>query len=248
MQIKNKTKLLISIIGLILLTSTVVSAKNFYASGATKKKQITLTFDDGPGPMTPQFLDLLDKYQVKATFFMLGELVEFRGSMAKDVANRGHEIGSHTMTHKNYLARMKQIMKETGETKDHRPRATSMAKKELLADMTKSHKVIEEAIGHKIRFCRMPHGVDGPWVRETAEQAGFTLVNWTYGADWTTASAEELIPSYVKAIQPGAIFLLHDGGTKREKTLKITEELIKAAKEKGYEIVPLAEILNLKDK
>jgi len=220
--------------------------KVFYYEGPKTEKQIALTFDDGPGPHTQEFLDLLDRYKVKATFFMLGELAEFRGSVAKEVLTRGHEVGNHTFNHKNYLKELKDQIRQSNETKENHPHATAVVKKELLEDMNKSRAVIEKAIGKKLTICRMPHGVDATWVHEVARDAGFILVNWTYGADWTKASAEELIPSYIKAIRPGAILLLHDGGNKREKTLQITEAVIKAAQEKGYKMVTVTELLKLK--
>lgn len=229
--------------GLFSVSSAFGVEKVFYSSLPSNEKIIALTFDDGPGPQTREFLDLLDREQVKATFFFLGELVQFRGAMAKEALDRGHEVASHTYYHTNYNQKLKKKMADFHETKENRPKSISETKKDLAIDMEKTRLVIEKAISKPIKFCRMPYGIDGPWIHEVAKEKGFILVNWTYGADWTPSSAEQLIPSYIKAIQPGAILLLHDGGVKREKTLKITEAVIKAAKEKGFRFVTVRELL-----
>ena len=96
-------------------------------------------------------------------------------------------------------------------------------------------------------YLRMPHGIDGPWVHEAAKEAGFILVNWTYGADWTSPPPDPIASlknSYVKALQPGTIYLIHDGWPKSEKSLAVTEAILIAAKEKGFELVTVGELLN----
>jgi peptidoglycan-N-acetylglucosamine deacetylase len=182
---------------------------------------------------------------VKVTFFMLGELVKTQPALAKKVKEAGHEVGSHTYTHKNYKSRLKELIQKFGESRERHPKAEQEVRQELLSAMRKAKSVTESAIGSKIYLCRMPHGIDAPWVRETGHEAGLVLVNWTYGADWTYASPGDLIKSYTNAIRPGAILLLHDGGVKREKTIAITEAVIKAAREKGYSIVPVGQLLGI---
>jgi peptidoglycan/xylan/chitin deacetylase (PgdA/CDA1 family) len=206
---------------------------SFVTRGPTTTKKIALTFDDGPGPQTQKFLDLLDRYQVKATFFMLSEQVGYKKATARMVVDRGHEPASHTTRHKNYaqVAKAKSIPE---------------AKAELVADIKESRTTIEEATGSTLQILRMPHGIDRPWIKEAAKETGFILVNWTYGADWLSTPEDQLEKSYINAIEPGAIFLFHDGGSKRDKSLKLTEAVIKAAQEQGYQIVPVGELLGIK--
>ena len=228
---------ILSLAFLLLLNSLLFAAPQpgqLVTSGSSTEKKLALSFDDGPGPWTERFLDLLDQYKVKATFFMEAEQVGYRSKLAKMVAERGHEIGNHTLKHINYLKR----------SKDER-RSITEVKAELLEDMNKSRAIIERATEIKLKICRMPHGVDRPWVREVAKEAGFVLVNWTYGADWTQTSDEELEKSYVKAIQPGAILLFHDGGKNREKSLRLTAAVLKAAQEKGYKLTTVGELVGI---
>jgi peptidoglycan/xylan/chitin deacetylase (PgdA/CDA1 family) len=64
--------------------------------------QLALTFDDGPNPaITPKLLDLLDRFQVKATFFVIGRFVRQCGALTKEIAERGHLLANHTETHPN---------------------------------------------------------------------------------------------------------------------------------------------------
>jgi peptidoglycan/xylan/chitin deacetylase (PgdA/CDA1 family) len=167
----------------------------------------------------------------------LSNKVKNHPEVAKMVLARGHEIGDHTIRHDNY----KLVMREMKE-KDPQNGAAK-AQQVLVDDMKKSRAVIETALGVKLRFLRMPYGIDGGWVHDAAREAGFVLVNWTWGADWDKDSAEQLIPGYVKALKPGAIILLHDGWPKSDKSLAITEAVLKAAKEKGYEVVTVGQLL-----
>ena len=220
---------------------------DFYTRGSTSAKKIALTFDDGPGPYTDQFLALLDKYQVKATFFVLGELVQYKPASIKEIVAKGHELADHTYNHTNYKNRYKEILAGMKEKGLGEKEAIAAVKGEVLASMRKSKAQIEKYSGVKPVFCRMPHGVDRPWISEAARENGYVLINWTYGADWNAGTAEELLPGYLKAINPGAIFLFHDGGRGRAKSLVITEAVIKAALEQGYEIIPVGQLLSSKN-
>ncbi len=214
---------------------------DFLTQGPTKEKKIALTFDDGPGPNTEKFLDLLDRYQVKATFFVLGEQSRLRPSMLKKISAQGHEIANHTMTHMNYNKRYKARLQEVGNA----DKAAELAKDDLVKDIRDSQRIIEKTGGQKLKIMRMPHGIDKPWIKQAAKETGFVLVNWTYGTDWNSTGAETDIPGYVKAIRPGAVILLHDGWPKSDKSLAITEAVIKAAKEKGFAIVTAGELLGI---
>lgn len=213
--------------------------------GPTTQKRIALTFDDGPGPETPKFLALTEKHRIHATFFVLGELVALRGALLKQIHQAGHEIASHTYNHVNYSAHYKAILAKVTARGGKQSEAETQAKQDLIADMRKTQALIDKTAGLKVKYCRMPNGIDRPWVRAAAKEAGVTLVNWTYGADWNSGSASTLLPGYLGALRPGAILLMHDGGSHRAKTLTIAEAVIKAAREKGLEMVTVSELLKV---
>jgi peptidoglycan/xylan/chitin deacetylase (PgdA/CDA1 family) len=240
-----KRSLFFLLIALPVISSAGLKPGDFVTSGPAHEKKIALTFDDGPGPNTEKFLELLKKYNAKATFFMLGDQARIRPDVAKHVAADGHEIANHTMTHMDYNKRYKYRLKENGGDKD---KATVKVKQDLLIDMKGSRAIIEKIIGQQMKLLRMPHGIDRPWIKDVARQAGFILVNWTYGADWSSPPpnpTESLKKSYVKAMRPGCIYLIHDGWPKSDKSLAVTEAILIAAKEKGYTVVPVGELLGL---
>ncbi len=222
---------------------------DFVAQGPPNSKRISLTFDDGPGPNTEKFLELLRRHGVKGTFFVLGEQARIRPLATKHIAEEGHEIGSHTMTHMNYLKRQKELLKKAGGDENNKELAVVEVRQELIDDMNKSRDIIEKITGTRLYLLRMPHGIDRPWVKQAAKSAGFILVNWTYGADWVASpndSVDDLRKSYTQAIKPGAILLIHDGWPQSDKSLAVTEVIIKTARAKGYEVVPVGELIGLK--
>ena len=216
-----------------------VEPGRLYTHGPAGAKRIALTFDDGPGPETPKLLDLLDRHGVKATFFLTGEMVSKWASVARDTARRGHELGSHTFNHRNYLQHYRALAAERKAAGE----AETQARRDLVADMRRTHALIQKETSVGVTLCRMPHGIDRPWVRESARAAGHALVNWTHGADWQQGSVGELLPGYLKALRPGAIFLFHDGGRNRSKSFDLAEAVIHEARKRGFEIVTVGELL-----
>ncbi len=208
-----------------------MEAGTFASDGKSDRPQIALTFDDGPGgEFTTKILDVLDQYQVKATFFMNGDQVEMRPNIAKEVQKRGHEIGDHTYSHMNFYAYLKK--NGIGNTRE-----------KIRSEIKKSKNIIEKTTGVVIKTCRMPHGFNKRWVKEIAEEYGYTLVNWSFGEDWLNIPQEKMASDYLKHVRPGTIFLFHDGGKKREKTVAILPLIIKEARKKNLSIVTVAELL-----
>jgi peptidoglycan/xylan/chitin deacetylase (PgdA/CDA1 family) len=212
---------------------------DFVTHGPTTAKVVALSFDDGPGPFTPQVLDILKENGIHATFFMLGEQVRFFTPYAKRVRDEGHEIGNHTYSHDNFYTY----------------KASDPVTK-LKAQIELSRQVIHDATGVTTTLCRMPYGYNKPWARRLLGKEGFTIVNWTFGCDWIketlmykgikmTPEGKRL--AYIKAIHPGAIFLMHDGGIKRESTIYALKGLVAELKKQGYQIVPVGELIGVKD-
>ncbi len=206
------------------------AAGKFFASGDVKKAEFALTFDDGPGYITEDLLKLLEKRGVKASFFMLGASARAYPDRARKVAQAGHLICNHTDTHL--------LWKNVEKKPDHE----AILRKEL----EKAAASIEKAAGVRTTVLRMPNGYNKPWARQEAAKLGYTLVNWTYGSDWTKTPEEKMTAEYLRAVQPGAILLLHDGGGKvKEKNLRIVERILDEAAKKGLKAVRLDVLLGL---
>lgn len=209
-----------------------------YTRGSTDQKTLAISFDDGPGPETPKLLEILDRYHVKATFFVLGEAAQTRQDTLRDINQRGHEIASHTTSHINYAQHLKKLSASQPASS-----AESKATRDLVADMQKTHQTITKITGTPPALCRMPHGIDRPWIKTAAREMGYALVNWTYGADWQPDPASKLLPGYLNAVRPGAILLFHDGGRNRSKSFELAEAVIRHAQKEGYSIVPVGQLL-----
>lgn len=205
-------------------------AGKFFASGDPEKAEFALTFDDGPGYITEDLLMLLEKHGVKASFFMVGNYVRLYPDRAKKVAAAGHLVCNHTDTHL--------FWPKAGRSPDHK----AVLKKEL----ERAEAAIEKAAGVRATVLRMPNGYDKPWVREVAGGLGYAIVNWTYGSDWTKLSEEKMTAEYLRAVKPGAVLLLHDGGGKAKvKNLRIVEAILAEARKKGLKPVRLDDLLGL---
>lgn len=202
----------------------------FYFQGPATEKVIALTFDDGPGPFTPKILDFLKQHHIRATFFMEGDQVALYAAIAKQVADAGHEIANHTYTHTNF---------NTPKTAD---------RGRFIKELDDTEAVIFKATGRRTRIVRMPHGAYGKhnraWLLPALKEKGYALVHWTFGRDWfLKKSPEQMAGEYIQNARPGAIFLFHDGGRRREKTLAALQILIPALEQQGYRFVAAEDLL-----
>ena len=220
-------KYLISFLVVFLISTNSAYCDNFYTQGSALKKQMAITFDDGPGPHTKEVLEMLKANGVKATFFMEGQLVKIRPNIAQMVIANGHEVGSHLYDHPNFY-KMKGV--------ENKPKLD----KQILLSENAFLK-----IGYKPSLVRMPYGFENTWVKELLKEKGYSLVNWTFGCDWVKIEKSKLAQAYVKNVKAGAILLFHDGGNNRERTIYAVEMVIAEAKKKNLELVTISQLLNL---
>ncbi|GHT59322.1 polysaccharide deacetylase [Endomicrobiia bacterium] len=224
----GKMKKIIILMFLLFPVECFSQIKTFYAEGSKDIKKVSLTFDDGPGKATKKILEILKENNIKATFFMLGVRVQNDPEGAKAVLASGHEIANHTYTHTNFYA-------YKGENK------AIQIEKELL----QGEKIIKDVLDVKPVLVRFPHGYAKPDAVTIAKNNGYSVINWSFGADWENMSAEEMHAKYRKAIKNGAIFLMHDL-LKNDRVLSFLGVFISEIKKEGYEIVTVSELLNLK--
>lgn len=135
--------------------------------------KLAITFDDGPNPaVTPKLLDLFDKYNARATFFVIGKFVREVPGLLQEAVARGHSIGNHTETHPNLFLRHKSAIRE---------------------ELERCNNAIGEAVGATPRWFRPPFGLRNPWVLPAANRLGMRGVMWTLiPGDWSAPSSEWL--------------------------------------------------------
>ena len=210
-------------------------------------KQIALTFDDGPNPaITPQLLALLDRHNVRATFFLVGRFVHACPELAREIAARGHVIGNHTETHPN-LALASTLRVEDELTRCEESIASAL-----------SRAGVENATP---RWLRPPFGYRFPHVWRAARHAGLRgIVTWSLTAyDWKPQPPERLIARLARiteraehagktpSIASGEIVLLHDGdyrglGADRAHVLAALEHWLPRWQDTGFEFVTIDEV------
>jgi peptidoglycan/xylan/chitin deacetylase (PgdA/CDA1 family) len=197
--------------------------------GGSNPNQVALTYDDGPNDAaTDQLLDILARYNTRATFFMMGAFVRQRPDIARRVHAAGHLIGNHTDTHP-WLSFQ----------------SASVIRNELRA----CNEALEDTLGIPIHYLRPPHGARRPEVFRVAAELGLKLVQWnTMGWDWEPIGPERIYAridnGLLRARQrhTGANILLHDGGhtamgANRIDTLKVTERLLDRFAHEGIQTV-----------
>ncbi|GBC98430.1 Peptidoglycan-N-acetylglucosamine deacetylase [bacterium HR17] len=190
-------------------------------------KVVALTFDDGPHPIfTPQILDILKGYGVRATFFLIGERAERYPELARRIVAEGHEIGNHTYSHPADL-----------------PRRDWEA---IRQEIAKGAEAIERVTGVRPKLFRPPRGYLNYRVHTAAQLEGLTVVLWTVSADHHDAPTPEAMAQRVlKAVHPGAIILMHDGRVPiRWKDVKALPLILDRLRRCGYRFVTVSELLS----
>jgi len=188
-------------------------------------RTVALTFDDGPNPAaTPQLLDLLERYDARGTFFLIGRYVRACPALAAEIAARGHTIGNHTDTHPNLLWQ---------------------SRRRILDELERCDASIAHATGQRPRIMRPPFGYRRPQVHAAARDAGFGRpVLWSRSAgDWKPQHPAQ-VSRRLRRIRAGDIVLLHDGfhaalGADRQHTLRALEYWLPRWKAQGLACVSL---------
>lgn len=201
----------------------------------SEKKICYLTFDDGPtNDVTPQVLDVLKKYNVKATFFCLGKMLDANSEIAKREYDEGHLVANHTYYH-NYgdlYASADSFMKEVNMTQDKIKEITGEEPFKLMRFPGGSHNAGSYA-AVKQEY------------KKVLKEKGFYYADWNClngDAEATSRSTDELINSVKKtALEDNLIVLMHDASTKST-TPQALGPIIEYLKSKGYEFRRLDEI------
>ncbi len=170
-------------------------------------RQIALTFDDGPNPrVTPDLLDLLDRHQARATFFLVGRFVQACPELVREIAARGHLLANHTETHPHmiFLSRAR-IRRELRECED--------AVQEALGSMKASSQSIRrETCQSSMKYMRPPFGFRGPQMDGVVRALGLNgVVMWSRLCyDWKPQPPGRMVER-LALVQPRDIVLMHDG-------------------------------------
>ena len=196
--------------------------------GNQDEKIVALTFDDGPDEVfTPQILDILKKYDVKATFFLIGEKVPYNKKIVKREKEEGHEIGNHTFTHIN---------------------ASKKNYEEIEEEITKTQQVIKEVTGEYPTLFRPPYRALSRDLCKIVKEKNMNIVLWSNidVRDWSNPGVNNMVNTIDSQVENGNIIILHDYNTVRNnksQTIQALEIVIPKLKEKGYRFVTISELM-----
>ena len=198
---------------------------NVYSCADTEEKIIALTFDDGPHPKyTDEILAILNKYDVKATFFVIGRNAEGYPAILKRIADGGHEIGNHTFTHVT---------------------AEKVSSKEFKAELEKTHSAIRRITGKAPELFRPPTGHCNAETVQSAAEMDYKLIVWTVDTkDWTHESTENIIKTVKTRTKSGSIILFHDYIASPSPTPNALRVIIPHLLSQGYRFVTVSELLS----
>ncbi len=222
----DRCAVVILIFCLIVAPLTLHPNAQVYRSINTSTKRIALTFDDGPHPyLTERILDILDRYGIKATFFMIGVNIREYPEAASAVIARGHEVGNHTYSHLH-------MNKTDG---DHLGRELLMCEEAL-----------KEQCSYTPHLFRPPEGVIKDYVETCAEKGNYKTILWSLDTrDWEVKNAEKIAQTVLSSVRPGDIILMHDFIGHGSKTPEALELLLPKLLALGYEPVPVSALLEL---
>lgn len=188
---------------------------------------IALTFDDGPHPRyTDEILDILQKYNVKATFFVIGKNAKLYPKPLERAIAEGHEIGNHTYSHL-YVCR------------------ASAA--EYLADVDKLQDLLETQFGVTPVAFRPPGGGKSTAIMRGTAERGMSYVLWAWrtdARDWESPKAEAVTDRVLSTVKGGDVVLLHDYVAGVSPTPKALEVIIPSLLERGYSFVTVSELFS----
>lgn len=199
-------------------------AKSGFSHGTREEKRIALSFDDGPHPVfTLKILEILKKYEITATFFMIGRNVEYYPAVARAVHANGHEIGNHTYTHPH----MRQTDVET-----------------LRREIRMTEETLKKNGIPKPKLFRPPEGFRSAEQIHALETEGYETVIWSLDThDWQGRAVGEIVSVVLNGVQGGDVLLFHDYTSRQNTTITALEQLIPALLKDGYEFVTISELM-----
>jgi peptidoglycan/xylan/chitin deacetylase (PgdA/CDA1 family) len=187
---------------------------------------LALTFDDGPNPaVTPRLLDLLDQYQVRATFFLIGRSVRACPGLAREIAAGGHALGNHTDSH---------------------PSLIWLSRARIAEELERCREAIIQSTGRTaVRWMRPPYGYRGPQLDAVVRRQGYQgVVMWSMIAyDWKPQPASRLIER-LRRVRARDIVVLHDGwlGADRQHVLGALEYWLPRWRDAGWEFITMDDV------
>lgn len=187
----------------------------------TEEKVLSISFDAAWGSAhTEKILDILDAYDVRTTFFLVGFWAEKYPELVQEIVLRGHEIGNHSATH---------------------PHMSQLSEAQIREELRKTSDLVEHITGKPTTLFRPPYGEYNDAVVRISREEGYECVQWNVDSlDWKNRGADDMIRQCTKNTQPGDIVLFHNDS---QYILDALPTILERYTEAGYRIIPISELL-----
>ncbi|MEU0943635.1 polysaccharide deacetylase family protein [Streptomyces canus] len=184
---------------------------------AGRGRTMVLTFDDGPDPRyTPHILDTLAEYDVRAMFFVCGEMAVDNQDLLARMADEGHVVGNHTWSH---------------------PLLTRLGRSRIRSEMERTCDVIEDAYGERPAWFRAPYGAWNRAAFQLGAELGMDPLAWSVDTlDWTTPGTRRIVGAVEHGAAPGVVVLSHDAGGDRSQSVRALRDYLPHLIDSGYHI------------
>jgi peptidoglycan/xylan/chitin deacetylase (PgdA/CDA1 family) len=203
--------------------SSALAYTAYVTAGSAGRREMALTFDDGPGPFTPQILAVLERMHVPATFFLVGRSIKDFGSYVPTELAGGFAIGDHTQ--------------------DHAPLATLSRQDQVrqILDQAKATTAYGVTFPH---LFRPPYGSFNATTLEITKKLKMMTVLWTIDtADFRQPGVDQIVKAVLAGAKPGAIVLMHDAGGLRGQTVAALPRIVTGLRHRGYSLVTVPRLI-----
>jgi len=202
---------------------SVLAYTPFVKEGGARGRDVALTFDDGPGPYTPQVLDVLEREHVPATFFVIGQEIHDFGVSTEREIRDGFVIGDHTENH---------------------PMMAHLTAHDQQEQLFEQAARIELLGGRKPHLFRPPYGSFNATTFHLLHQMKMLMVLWSVDTDdYEQPGVETIVKRALEGAKPGAIILMHDAGGNREQTVAALPQIVHAIRARGLHLVTVPRLL-----
>ncbi|CAM5558122.1 polysaccharide deacetylase family protein [Streptomyces fumanus] len=180
-------------------------------------RTMVLTFDDGPDPRyTPGILDTLARYDVRAMFFVCGEMAENNRDLLARMADEGHVVGNHTWSH---------------------PLLTRLGRRRIRREMERTSEIVDRAYGEPPRWFRAPYGAWNRAAFQLGAELGMEPLAWTVDTlDWTEPGTRTIVDRVEDGAAPGVVVLSHDAGGDRSQSVRALRSYLPGLLDSGYHL------------
>jgi len=196
----------------------------------TDEKLIAFTFDDGPNAnTTPLILDILQQYDAKGTFFVIGNRIDKNKAILKRQVTEGHEVANHSFSHKFF----------------DRNYSSSIINNEIV----QAKKKIYEATGSTSPWFRPPGGYINESVVKTAKENGYTVILWSWHQDtkdWRSPGVDYIVKKVLNNARNGDIVLMHDNVRGSNQTVLALKKILPELQARGFKFVTVSELVKHK--